>query len=289
MNINDRIFCRDPFILPFKGKYYLYRSIDSSGLKSKGVEVLTSIDLQEWSEPKIALAFNGTEYKDYFWAPECHFYNGEFYIFSSLYCNDCGHRRIGVFKSKKPDEDFKFVTFISPDSYDAIDGTLYIDKNNDPWLVFVHEWTSMPNGIGGMCGVRVSSDLSKFLNEPLMLFYADAPTWHTAGVTDGPFLIRYDENNLFMIWSNFCKDGYVIALAKSTNGEITGEWIQKDIIYKKDLKPFMKYDGGHAMHFKTFDGKDKIVFHSPNGQVENVREALTIRDLIISKDKIEIV
>ncbi len=46
-----------------------------------------------------------------------------------------------------------------------------------------------------------------------------------------------------MLWSSFTKGGeYAVRCAKSTNGEITGKWIQKE-------EPLYSCDGGHGMLF----------------------------------------
>lgn len=42
----EKVPCRDPFILPYDGKYYLYRSA-----AEKGIECLISDDLKTWSKP----------------------------------------------------------------------------------------------------------------------------------------------------------------------------------------------------------------------------------------------
>ena len=72
----ERLFCRDPFILPYDGVYYLYRTAEE-----KGVECLTSTDLATWSGPVPVFQkpddFDGEG--SWFWAPECHYYKGAFY------------------------------------------------------------------------------------------------------------------------------------------------------------------------------------------------------------------
>ena len=44
------------------------------------------------------------------------------------------------------------------------------------------------------------------------------------------------------------EEGYTEAIAVSDNGDIDGNWVQRDeLLFKKD--------GGHGMIFKTFDDK----------------------------------
>lgn len=212
--------CRDPFILLYGGKYYLYRSMFENG-----IACFTSDDLEHWSKPHTVYSvpknFHGV--KDFFWAPECHYYKGYFYIFTSVYSEKYNHRVISVYRSNNPLGPFEDIAdgCITPKDWDAIDGTLYIDEDGSPWLVFVHEWTSMPNGNGGMVAARLSEDFSRLKSEPILLFRARDPKWARLGVTDGPYVFRLSDGKLGMIWSNFCKDDYCVAVAFSDNGKIT--------------------------------------------------------------------
>ena len=73
--------CRDPFILVCNGKYYLYKN------ENNKIVCLVGDDLEHWSKPVVVFDppkdFHGI--KDIFWAPECHFYKENFYIFTSVY------------------------------------------------------------------------------------------------------------------------------------------------------------------------------------------------------------
>ena len=50
----EDINIRDPFILPYEGKYYLYGSRGSEVWEDNatGLDVYVSEDLENWSEPK---------------------------------------------------------------------------------------------------------------------------------------------------------------------------------------------------------------------------------------------
>jgi FMN-dependent NADH-azoreductase len=49
-----------------------------------------------------SLAENFHGIKDLFWAPECHYYKGNFYIFTSVYSNKTNHRCISVYRADNP-------------------------------------------------------------------------------------------------------------------------------------------------------------------------------------------
>ena len=257
----ERLFCRDPFILPYDGVYYLYRTAEA-----KGVECLLSTDLENWSGPVTVFEkpddFDGEG--SWFWAPECHYYKGAFYLFTSVRAASNKHRQISCYRATSPLGPFTHLSVLSPREWDAIDGTLFLDSEQNPWLIFVHEWTCMPEGNGSMVAMRLSDDLSRGIAEPITLFFARDPEWATMGVTDGPFLYRTDAGELRMIWSNFSEDGYVVALAGSDNGKIDGKWSQIKTLYRRGTRPDYVFDGGHGMIFRGFDGRNRIVFHTPN-------------------------
>lgn len=261
----ENIRVRDPFVMPYGNKYYLYQT--KTEFECKGVVCYVSEDLKTWSDgyhvyipPK---DFHGIN--NFFWAPEVHYNNGYFYLFTSVFSSKYNHRTIAVYRADNPLGPFEDITngAISPTSWDCIDGTLYIDKQGKPWLVFVHEWTSMPNKNGSMVAARLSDDFTRLIHEPIHLFYAKDAKWATHGVTDGPFLYRLSNGELMMLWSNFSEKGYVVSCMRSKNGEIDGEWVQDKIIYQRGLSKSCLKDGGHAMLFQRHDGQFMMSLHSP--------------------------
>ena len=102
----SEINIRDPFILPFDNKYYMYGS--RVGVQT-GFDVYESTDLEEWSKAKSVF-----EITDDFWAtrdawaPEVHFYKGKFYMFASFKSpNTCRGTQILV--SNTPDGKDYFI------------------------------------------------------------------------------------------------------------------------------------------------------------------------------------
>ena len=123
-----------------------------------------------------------------------------------------------------------------------------------------------------MAAARLSDDLSQLVSEPIELFRADSPSWTNQRVTDGCFMYTTEQNELLMLWSNFTDDGsYSVGIAKSDNGRIDGNWKHQDsLLFTK--KNGEKYDGGHGMIFKDFDGKLYLCLHSPNSPCKDCRE-----------------
>ena len=100
----EDINIRDPFILPYEGKYYLYGSRGSEVWEDNatGLDVYVSEDLENWSEPIEIFTRTADFWADrHYWAPEVYAYNGAFYMFASFKSADrC--RGTMVLKADKP-------------------------------------------------------------------------------------------------------------------------------------------------------------------------------------------
>ena len=266
---NNEINLRDPFVVPYEGKYYLYGSRGAtcwSGTGDvNGFDCYVGTDLENWSEPINIFKYDESFWADRnFWAPECHLYNGYFYLFASFKAEGVC-RGTQILKSDSPTGMFVPHSdgVITPKSWECLDGTLYIDKNDIPYMVFCHEWVQVTDG--EMVAVELSKDLKCAVGEPFLLFRASEPDWankdiDVSKVTDGPYLYRLSSGDLIMLWSSFSNNNYVVAIARSSNGDIDGEWThEKELLFDKD--------GGHAMIFKTFDNRIMIALHSPNSNL----------------------
>lgn len=261
-------YLRDPCILVENGVYYAY----GTGWKCYKN---TSGNLEgPWkSLGTVASVADSTNDGGKHWAPEVHKYNGAYYMFTTYQNAKTGHRGCTIMKSDSPEGPFVEITggHITPKDWDAIDGTLYIDPDGQPWMVFVHEWTSMPNHVGSFAAAKLSNDFTHFISEPVELFKADEPSWAAQGVTDGCWMHTTEEGELLMIWSNFDAYGYVVAVAHSSNGRLDGEWIHEEkLLYSKYMTG--TYDGGHAMVFTAIDGQMYLSFHSPNTSEKDRQE-----------------
>lgn len=256
----SEIRVRDPFILPFNGVYYLYCARTSLPL---GFQVYTSTDLENWTGPTTVFEYTpgfwGT--KDY-WAPEVHRYNDKFYLFATFKGEDVS-RGTAILIADSPMGPFVPHSdgAVTPKDWESLDGTLYIDEDGQPWMVFCHEWLQIHNGT--VCAIKLSADLSRAVSEPVELWRAGDAPWvryiDAPGkfVTDGPFLFHHD-GKLMSLWSSFDKDGYVEAVACSDNGRIDGNW-------SVDFPPLLHgKDSGHGMLFTTFEGQWKFICHQPN-------------------------
>lgn len=261
MNIND-INIRDPFVLKEGDTYYLYgtRAVNF-GRKTAGFDVYVSQNLKEWSEPEVC--FNSSEYnldREVNWAPEVHKYNGIFYMFAT-FTKENGLRGVYILSADNPKGPFKPYSSdaVTPEEWECLDGTLYLSKQGEPYLVFCHEHTQIIDGT--VCYLKLSKDLKQAVSEPVCIFSGSSPEWADKKpkgehyITDGPFMFRTKTNELLLIWSTFIKGKYAQCAAKSDNGEIDGHFTH--------LPPVITNDGGHGMIF-SFGEKLMLTYHSPN-------------------------
>ncbi len=252
---------RDPYVLEYEGVYYMY----GTGLAWDGYGCVYGTDLKNWSAPVRVYSPEGAcDGTGDWWAPECHYYKGAFYLFASYRSAATDKRGVGIFRAESPLGPFALITdgHVTPKNHDAIDGTLYVDGDGQPWMIYVSEWTSNPDGIGDMMAAKLSDDLTAFISEPTLLFRASDGGWNSGHVTDGPFLYRTKNGRLLMLWSNMNSNGYYVNVAWSADGRPDGKWRQQP----GKLYEATKYnaDGGHGMLFTGPDGTLTLAVHSPN-------------------------
>jgi arabinan endo-1,5-alpha-L-arabinosidase len=260
---------RDPFIVPLADKklYVMYGTTDKncwSGPGS-GFNAFTSKNLEDWDGPhtvfKPSADFWG---KENFWAPEVHRYRGRLFMFASFKAPDiCRGTQVLV----ADDPLGPFIPHskgaVTPRIWECLDGTLYVDKNETPWMIFCREWVQTVDG--EMWAIEMEKDLSAPAGKPCKLFTASQAPWtgpfeanNRKGnyVTDGPFFYTCKDDSLLMMWSSYKNGAYRMGMAKSTHGML-GPW-------KHVAEPLFSDDGGHGMIFKTCDNKLMVTFHRPN-------------------------
>ncbi|MEV0731092.1 glycoside hydrolase family 43 protein [Polymorphospora sp. NPDC050346] len=317
----------DPFIMPdpVTGIYYLYQ----------GNTVRRSIDLKHWCAPVTvftnpqgswANAAHGT------WAPEAWHYNGKYYWFATLHnrdrvlatastngqhCGDCGQiwqnqhwRGTVIAAADSPMGPFELLNLdspVAPSNHMTLDGTLYVDPEGQPWMVYAHEWVQKIDGT--IEAIRLERDAAGNLTgrgqgDPIYLFKgSDAPWYYQEGrvddvqlppyVTDGPSFYRTYNNELLMFWTSYRKHNneYVVTLARSKSGDLKGPWTQEDVVIPENK--------GHSMLFRTFadkqfpQGRIMMSLHNNmNGgsvirtELYEMREA--VKNLVVKKQRTDL-
>lgn len=265
-NTDTGVQVRDPYVLEYEGTYYMY----GTGLKWDGYGCVYSKDLKNWSDPvQVCAPGDSCDGIDDWWAPECHRYNGAFYLFATYRSAASGTRGVAIFRASDPLGPFEIITdgHVTPKDNDAIDGTLYVDETGQPWMVYVGEWTSNADGIGDMMAAKLSDDLTAFVSKPIRLFRATDGRRGSGNITDGPFLYHTKNGRLLILWSNIDNGSYCVRIAFSSNGRIDGTWRQQPgALYEKTKQ---HADGGHGMLFIAPDGTLTLSIHAPNSATED--------------------
>jgi beta-xylosidase len=263
------IHIRDPFVLPVAAEqtYYLYGTTGAEAWTPSAtrIDYYTSADLQDWDGPFPAFRPPANFWADRnFWAPEVHVYRGRCYLFASFKAEGV-RRGTQILAADSPRGPFLPISGgpVTPRDWECLDGTLFVDADGQPWIVFCHEWVQV--GDGEVCALRLSDDLSAAVGEPVRLFGASEAPWaqelvskgRRGYVTDGPWMHRLTSGELLMLWSSFSAGGYTVGVARSRSGGVLGAWEQLP-------EPLYAGDGGHCMVFRAFDGQLWLALHRPN-------------------------
>ncbi|MDQ8737182.1 glycoside hydrolase family 43 protein [Paenibacillus sp. LHD-38] len=275
----------DPFVVADGATqtYYLYTggSPKLHGLDRYGVLAYKSRDLAEWEGPFVVFTVPDGVWANPqhgAWAPEVHAYGGRYYLFVTLHNNERplegeGHggyplhwRGTVIAVSDSLDGPFELVKPDAPivtEHLMTLDGTLHIDDEGNPWMVYCHEWVQTADGT--VDAVHLKDDLTGCASEPIHLFSGSDAPWDngeqpSAGaekvfVTDGCQLYRTSGDRLIMLWSTYEKGNYVQTIARSVTDKLEGPWEQ--------LAPLVFDDSGHGMLFQTFEGDWMLILHSP--------------------------
>jgi len=273
---------RDPFVLVWENRCYLYGTRgETCWGPADGFDVYVGDDLQNWSGPRECFHNDGSFWAtENYWAPEVHPWRGRFVMLASFKAE--GVRRCTcALIADAPEGPFRPWSDggLTPAGWECLDGTLVLSRQNEPYLVFCHEWVQAVDG--AVCALRLTDDLRASVGEPRVLFHAsEARPWvrtvHHARtgidgfVTDGPFALRTGKGTLLLLWSSFGEGGYVQALARS-DGDIDGR-------FTVDPRPLFTGDGGHGMVFTAPDGRLTLALHAPNGHLQERPRFIPFRE-----------
>lgn len=208
------------------------------------------------------------------WAAELHEYNSKYYYFATFTNDstiilhnsngDIPRRASHVLVADKPDGPYMPVSDENylPADRPTLDGTLWIDNDGKPYMVFCGEW--LLDNEGTMEAVRLKDDLSGTDGQPFLLFRASDSPWSRETrdgkrvpnrVTDGPWLFTTGTGRLGMIWTSWIDHDYTMGVAYSESGTLHGPWIQES-------EPLTPPNYGHGMIFRDLEGRSILSLHS---------------------------
>lgn len=291
----DSIVLSDPFILTdLKTKTYYMTGTGGMLWKSK--------DLKFWDGPYKVAKTDPNSWmgaNPMIWAAEIHPFKNKYYYFATftnrsvkidtVKGNAIERRACHVLVSDKPDGPYipmKDSTYLSADM-PTLDGTLWVDKNEKPYMVYCYEW--LQNWNGTIEKIELKPDLSGTIGKGEVLFRASDSPWSREKdesgndrpnkVTDGPYLFQTKTRRLGMIWTSWIYDVYTQGVAYSESGTLDGPWIQE-----KD--PITPLNYGHGMLFRTLNGKLLMSIHSHKNIKGRYRRIPHLFEADLSGDKL---
>jgi hypothetical protein len=201
----------DPYIVADRASrtYYLYTSnVGSvSGTPGTGTMVYRSRDLRDWLEPEVVFltadhpglwATRGA------WAPEVHEYQGRYYLFTTLHDET---KKLPIPPPNQYGTPFQLPNYMRgtivagsdsllgpfvpldtsrptpPENFMTLDGTLYVDRDGQPWMVYAHEWLQRIDGT--IEAIRLTDDLSGTVGDPIFLCKGSDAFWLTEQIPGG--------------------------------------------------------------------------------------------------------
>lgn len=280
----NQIRVRDPYVVLKDSTYYLYATTGDTTHS-----YYTSDDLINWKlgGTSFEIPEDFWAYKDV-WAGEIHTYQEKYYLFVTLLGKN-GLRGTQVCVSDTPEGPFIPITdrAVTPKELSCIDGTLCVD-NGTPYIVYSHDWPDNyieDRGVymGQICAAELTADLKEIKGEPWVIFNSDEVPlskatphhceWEGKPVirygSDGPFLYRFADGTLIMLWSPYLQDHYVVLGAVSESGSVKGPWRHME-------KPVFDRDGGHAMIFHDKDGRMLLSLHQPERYLDERAHFFTL-------------
>jgi hypothetical protein len=292
----DSIRLSDPAILADQatGMYYM---------TGTGGMLWKSRDLKLWDGPYNVIETDPNSWmgpRPMVWAAELHAYKGKYYYFATftnravtidtVAGTPIERRASHVLVADKPDgpyrpmKDEKYLPAHMP----TLDGTFWVDTDGKPYMIYCHEWLQNLNGT--MEKIELKPDLSGSTGLPTLLFRASSSPWSRERtsdgsikankVTDGPWLFTTGTGRLGMIWTSWVHDVYTQGVAWSESGTLDGPWVHEP-------EPVTPPNFGHAMMFRTLDGKQLMSIHShrtENGRtirIPNLFEVDTSGDKLV--------
>ena len=292
----DSITLSDPCILADSATQTYY-------MTGTGGRLYTSKDLNNWTGPYQVARHDTTSWmgrRPAIWAAELHQYNGKYYYFATftnerikidtVRGNVIPRRACHVLVSDKPEGPYTPMadeTYL-PATKPTLDGTLWVDKDGVPYMVYCGEW--LQNWNGTIEKIQLKPDLSGSIGEGKVLFRAFDSPWSREvedgvvkpnKVTDGPYLFRTGTGRLGMIWTSWVNDVYTQGVAYSESGTLDGPWIQEP-------KPITPPNFGHGMLFKTLQGKWMMSVHSHKNVNGRYHRVPHLFEVDLSGDKLVI-
>jgi arabinan endo-1,5-alpha-L-arabinosidase len=265
-------------------RYYLYSRVFACGLTPRErpgtgstFYAVCSEDLLHWSDPILVFEQDDFWASEAYHAPEVHFWQGRYYLIATF--SAPGRlRRCQALVADSPLGPFRPIHQepLTPPAWSCQDGTLFVDRDGQPWLIFCHDWVQVYDG--QICALPLTDDLGAAAGCAAILFRASDAAWTDdpvytigdgGGVTCGPWLHPLADGSLALLWSGGSPRGFAVGLARSPTGDIAGPWLQSPVPFFDPASQSggagtnrpaaaCSGDGGHVSLFRRLDD-DRLI------------------------------
>lgn len=291
----SQMVLRDPFVYADRKTHHYYTYMPRWVNGTPGIEPYKSRDLRNWKSCDWgwlpSAGFLGNEGN---WAPDMYVYDGKYYIFDTFGrvkdTSDLSHWNLSNFEIKagctlfrsddSPESNFHETLpagqlNYTPSDMMCIDGSLYVDTDGQPWMIYSGELTQYYDG--RIYAQKFNKELTALEGEPVLLFSSSAGNWvrsssvidgHNTYIADGPCVYRDEQTGyLILTWSAHSSTVYAVGQAISKSGKITGPWEQTSEQLNRD-------NGGHSNLFYDFSGRLMMSYHTTDGGTAQEHMAL---------------
>jgi beta-xylosidase len=291
--VGDSLYIADPFVLRYEGSYYLYGTSAGDGFCA-----WKSDDLVHWAP----LGYVFRPEKDSwatgsFWAPEVIRYRNRFYMVFSCSGPEGSGLRIAMAESDVPWGPFRELHVPLFDyNYSCIDGHLFIDDDGQPYLYYemvgaVGEFWKGKGYLWGMIyGARLSEDLSRMTQEPVLCLYPTQEWEHPESMharsTEGMTVFKHD-SIYYMTYSanHYADPDYGVGYATSRSP--LGMWTKSshNPILEKNIEAGVSGPGHNSM-ISSPDGTEWFMVYHTHADINHPsgRRVLNIDRVIFEKD-----
>ena len=204
----------------------------------------------------------------YLWAPELHFVDGKWYIYTSCQMseeNTVKHVIVLEAKTDSPFDGFIFKAHINRDVF-AIDPSVYKDDKSGKMYICCSE---VVKGQGQVLTMQEMKSPSEPVGERVIIAKADLP-WELVhpyvgerAIVEGGYFVKSPNGRLFILYSaNGCwSDEYAVGLLEYKGGDMVNaaswEKYPCPVVKKSDSV----FGPGHATFFYSPDGHELWICH----------------------------
>lgn len=203
----------------------------------------------------------------YLWAPELHFINGKWYIYTSCQNapdDDTKHIIVLEAKTDSPFDGFKMCGHINRNVY-AIDPTVYFDEDNEELYLCC---SPIIDGMQ-MLSIQKLKTPSEPIGEIAIIAKPElewelVPPYDKIPIVEGGYFVKSPNGRLFIIYSaNGCwSDDYAMGLIEFKGGNIVNSDSWKKYPLPVVKKSNGNYGPGHATFFYSPDKSELwICYH----------------------------